>query len=62
MATITTSVDNETSLKLARRAERVGMTPLEVVKILATKGVEFFLRELVAPTKTAARNWKGERV
>lgn len=52
MATISTTVDPETMLKLARRARRAGMTPREAVRILATKGVQFFLTLLVGATKT----------
>lgn len=52
MATLSTRINNETMLKLKRRAARVGMTPCDAVREIATKGVRFFLARLVAPTKT----------
>ena len=61
-ARITVELDNETMLKLARRSARVGMTPKDAVREIATKGVPYFLRRLVAPTKSAAaRTRKGVR-
>ena len=64
MATIILDLDPETMLKLTRRAARAGMTPERAAQLIATKGVQFFLAYLVAPTKrgkTAARNGKGVR-
>lgn len=52
MATISTTVNNETMLKLARRAARVGMTPRDAFRVIATKGVQFFLAMLVGATKS----------
>lgn len=51
MATISTEINPETMLKLVRRARRVGLTPEEAFKMIATKGVQFFLDKLIAPTK-----------
>ena len=66
MATISTTLDPETMLKLKRRAARVNLTPRRAFRIIATQGVDFFLRELVAPTNAgggafAARTRKGVR-
>ena len=55
MATITVELDPETMLKLTRRAARVNMTPRRAFRVIATKGVPFFLGELVAPTTRAGR-------
>lgn len=52
MATITTTINNETMLKLKRRAARVGMTPRDAFRLIATKGVRFFLTRLVGATKS----------
>ena len=52
MATISTRINNETMLKLARRAARVGMTPSDAVRLIATKGVQIFLARLVGATKS----------
>ena len=48
---LTTEINAETMIKLTRRARRAGMTPEEAVKIIATKGVRFFLAKLVGATK-----------
>ena len=53
MATLSTRINNETMLKLAHRAARVGMTPRDAVRVIATKGVQFFLALLVGATKAA---------
>lgn len=53
MATLSTRINNETMLKLAHRAARVGMTPRDAVRVIATKGVQFFLALLVGATKPA---------
>lgn len=50
MKTLTTEINHETMLKLTRRARRAGMTPKEAVKVIATKGVPFFLAKLVGAT------------
>ena len=50
---LTTEINQETRLKLERRARRIGLTPEEAVRIIATKGVAFFLALLVGATKTA---------
>lgn len=50
---LTTEINQETRLKLERRARRIGLTPEEAVRIIATKGVSFFLALLVGATKTA---------
>ncbi len=47
---LTTEINHETKLKLERRARRIGLTPEEAVRIIATKGVEFFLGLLVGAT------------
>ena len=52
MATISTTINNETMLKLTRRAARVGMTPRVAFRMIATKGVQFFLARLVGATKS----------
>lgn len=52
MATISTTIDPETMLKLTRRAARVGMTPRVAFRVIATKGVQFFLALLVGATKS----------
>lgn len=39
---IATELNNETLLKLTRKAARVGLNPSEALKIIATKGVRFF--------------------
>lgn len=51
MAKLSTEINQETMLKLTRRAKRVGMTPEEAARVIVTKGVQFFLGLLVAPTK-----------
>jgi antitoxin component of RelBE/YafQ-DinJ toxin-antitoxin module len=48
---LTTEINQETKLKLERRAARIGVTPEEAVRIIATKGVPFFLALLVGATK-----------
>ena len=48
---LTTEINQETRLKLERRARRIGLTPEEAVRIIATKGVQFFLTLLVGATK-----------
>ena len=53
MATLSTRINNETMLKLKHRAARVGMTPRDAMREIATKGVQFFLARLVAPTKSS---------
>lgn len=50
MSKISTCINNETMLKLKRRAERLGMTPSEAFRTIATKGPEFFLAMLVGAT------------
>lgn len=51
MAKISTRINQETMLKLVRRARRAGMTPAQAVRVIATKGVSFFLSLLVGATK-----------
>ena len=51
MLKITTEIDRETNMKLIRRANRVGMTPVEAVKFIAQNGVKNFLALLVGATK-----------
>ena len=48
---LTTEINQETRLKLERRARRIGLTPEEAVRIIATRGVHFFLALLVGATK-----------
>lgn len=48
---LTTEINQETRLKLERRARRIGLTPEEAVRIIATRGVRFFLALLVGATK-----------
>lgn len=55
MSTISTRLDNVTMLKLTRRAARVGMTPGEAFREIATKGPEFFLARLVGATNATRR-------
>lgn len=45
-----TEINQETRLKLERRARRIGLTPEEAVRIIATRGVQFFLALLVGAT------------
>ena len=52
MATLSTTINNETMLKLTRRTARVGMTPRDAARVIATKGVKFFLALLVGATKS----------
>ena len=53
MATLSTRINLETNLKLIRRAKRAGMSPEEAVRMIATKGPQFFLDKLVGATKAA---------
>ena len=46
MSKISTCINNETMLKLKRRAERLGMTPSEAFRKIATKGPEFFFGDV----------------
>ena len=48
---LTTEINQETRLKLERRARRIGLTPEEAVRIIATRGVQFFLSLFVGATK-----------
>lgn len=48
---LTTEINQETRLKLERRARRIGLTPEEAVRIIATRGVQFFLALLVGATR-----------
>lgn len=48
---ITTDINNETMLKLKKRAARIGITPAEAARVIATKGSAFFLGLLVGATK-----------
>lgn len=52
MARLTTVLNREDMLKLSRRAERVGMTPTQAFRVIATKGVKFFLVLVVGATKS----------
>jgi hypothetical protein len=61
MATLSVDLDPETMLKLTRRAARVNMTPRRAVRVIATKGVRFFLSKLVAPTNGARRSRDSKR-
>lgn len=47
---IETEINYETKLKLERRAKRIGLTSEQAVKLIATKGVKFFLALLVGAT------------
>ena len=47
---MTTIVNNETALKLSKRAARVGMTPREAFRYIIHYGVDSFLRLLVGAT------------
>lgn len=51
MATLDTEINREDMRKLERRAARAGLTAQEAFKIIATKGVQFFLRLVVGATK-----------
>lgn len=53
MARLTTKLNHEDMLKLSRRAGRAGMTPAQAFRVIATKGVEFFLALMVGATKAA---------
>lgn len=53
MASITTKINHEDMRKLERRAAKLGMTPKDAFRIIATKGVQFFLDLLVGATKSA---------
>ena len=53
MANLTTSINLEDMRKLERRAARIGMTPEDALKVIAIKGVQFFLQMLVGATKSA---------
>lgn len=53
MASITTKINQEDMRKLERRAARIGMTPKDAFRVIATKGVQFFLGLLVGATKRA---------
>ena len=48
---LTTEINQETRLKLERRARRIGLTPEEAVRIIATRGVQFFLALFVGATR-----------
>lgn len=50
MATLTTEINQEDAIKLSRRAARAGLTVEQAVKVIATKGVQFFLGLLVGAT------------
>lgn len=49
-AKLATEVNNETYLKLKKRAMRIGMTPEEAFRLIALHGVASFLRLLVGAT------------
>lgn len=51
--TISTELNREDMIKLTRRAARIGMSPQEAFRLIATKGVKFFLALLVGATKAA---------
>lgn len=51
MASITTIITPEDMRKLEHRAKRIGITPKEAFRVIATRGVEFFLALLVDATK-----------
>ena len=53
MSELSTEINYETRLNLERRARRVGLTADEAVRIIATKGVKFFLALLVGATTSA---------
>ncbi len=53
MANITTRINHEDMRKLERRAARIGMTPKDAFRVIATKGAKFFLTLLVGATKAA---------
>lgn len=61
MATISVELDPETMLKLTRRAARVNMTPRRAFREIATRGPQFFLNRLVAPTTHAERGKSAAR-
>lgn len=50
---IEVELNNETFLKLEHRAKRAGLTPVEALRMIAMKGVEFFLGFLVGATKNS---------
>ena len=50
MATLSTEINREDAIKLSRRAARAGLTPDQALKIIVTKGVQFFLGLLVGAT------------
>lgn len=51
MAKLTTELNREDLMKLSRRAKRVGMTPSQAARVIATKGVKFFLALVVGATE-----------
>ncbi len=54
VTTISTEINKEDMMKLIRRAGRIGMSPTEAFRVIATKGVKFFLSLLVGATTKAA--------
>ena len=53
MATISTVITPEDMIKLSKRAKRIGLTPTEAFRIIATKGVKVFCALLVGATNRA---------
>lgn len=51
MKRLTTQIDEVTMLKLTKRARRAGVSVQRAVEIIATQGVNYFLRRLVGATK-----------
>lgn len=51
MSKLTTELNKETMLKLARRAARAGLTLEQAAKMIILEGKEIFLAKMVAPTK-----------
>lgn len=51
---MSTEVSNDVMLKLERRAARIGLTAAEAARVIAVKGVEFFLGLLVGATNAKA--------
>jgi hypothetical protein len=55
MATISTELNLEDKMKLTNRAAKLGMTPQQAFRVIATKGVKFFNALLVGATPPRKR-------
>lgn len=60
--TLEVEINSETMLKLQRRAARIGMTADEAIRVIVSRGAEFFLGLLVGATMAiGARSRKLRR-